>query len=512
MGFAIQSLAIKSLASKSLTIKSQIVPVPGGFGYDWDLMSYTASTSPGTNRNVVSVSDLNRTARRLLEGEFSIVYVEGEISNFASPSSGHWYFTLKDDKAQLRCAMFRNRNQRTRFEPKNGLQVIVRGKISLYEGRGEFQLIAEHLEEAGDGALRRAYEKLRARLLAEGLFDESTKKPLPVMPRHVGIITSATGAAIHDVLNVMQRRFPAVNISIIPVQVQGDESAAQIAHALDFANHYKADPFDLILLTRGGGSLEDLWSFNTEIVARAIFASDLPVVCAVGHESDVSIADFVADLRAPTPSAAAELITPDIKDWLANLQRLHKDIDNQMNSILARHQDHLRHITRRLRHPGRRLQDLHQRLDDMEIRLKNNLAYRLGTVNLDVISARLQSAVLRKLEKLNGEVKLLARGVVNPQPKIMAAGKHTTELASNLKRLISHVQEKKRLGFENLVQKLHALSPLSTLNRGYAIVSSEEGHVIRHASELNKGDVIKARLAQGQLIAEVQSVSTENKS
>ncbi len=475
-------------------------------------MSYTESTTPGTNRNVVSVSDLNRTARRLLEGEFALVYVEGEISNFASPSSGHWYFTLKDDKAQLRCAMFRNRNQRTRFDPRNGLQVIVRGKISLYEGRGEFQLIAEHLEEAGDGALRRAYEKLRARLLAEGLFDESTKKPLPVMPQHVGIITSGTSAAIHDVLTVMQRRFPAVRISIIPVQVQGDESAAQIAQALAFANQYETDPFDLILLTRGGGSLEDLWSFNTEVVARAIYGSDIPVVCAVGHESDVSIADFVADLRAPTPSAAAELITPNVKDWLANLDHLHRAIDSQMSSVLARYQDHLRHVTRRLRHPGQRLQDLHQRLDDLEIRLKNNLRYRLGTLNLDDISARLQAAVLRKLEKLNGEVKLLSRGVVNPHAKIMAAGKDTSELASSLKRLISRVQEKKQISFESLVQKLNTLNPLSTLERGYAIVSSEEDHVIRHASELNKGDVIKARLAQGQLIAEVQSVSMENKS
>ncbi len=475
-------------------------------------MTSRISTGPGANRHVVSVSDLNRSARRLLEGEFALVHVEGEISNFVNPSSGHWYFTLKDDKAQLRCAMFRNRNQRIRFVPRNGLQIIVRGKISLYEGRGEFQLIAEHMEEAGDGALRRAYEKLKASLLAEGLFDEETKKPIPTMPRHVGIITSPTGAAIHDVLNVMQRRFPAINISIIPVQVQGDDSPAQIADALGFANQYLADPFDLILLTRGGGSLEDLWSFNTEVVARAIYDSSIPVVCAVGHESDVSIADFVADLRAPTPSAAAELMTPDVNEWLMKLFRLDKSINDLMKSVLARQQNHLGHITRRLRHPGQRLQDLGQRLDDMEIRLKNSFRYRLGSINLGDISFRLQSALARKLEKLSSEVKLLSRGLVNPQAKIGTLQAKNSVLASSLKRLMTHMQENKQVGFQGLVQKLNTLNPLSTLQRGYAIVSTTDGQIIRRANEVTKGDVIKARVAEGQVVAEVQSVSMENKS
>ena len=270
---------------------------------------------PQSNREILSVGDLNRAARQLLEGQFAMVFVEGEISNFARPSSGHWYFTLKDSSAQLRCAMFRNRNQSIRFAPANGQQVIVRGKISLYEGRGEYQMIAEFLEEAGDGALRRAFDKLKSQLEAEGLFAEYTKKVIPAMPRHIAIITSPTGAAIRDVLQVLKRRFPAINVSVLPVAVQGDEAPAQIVRALSQANQYVEDPFDLILLTRGGGSLEDLWAFNTEPVARAIFASQLPVVCAVGHETDVSIADFVADLRAPTPSAAAELISPDGAEW-----------------------------------------------------------------------------------------------------------------------------------------------------------------------------------------------------
>lgn len=431
-------------------------------------MSITDTSRPGANREVISVSDLNRSARRLLEGEFPVVYVEGEISNFASPSSGHWYFTLKDDQSQLRCAMFRYSNQRIRFVPRNGIQIIVRGKVSLYEGRGEFQLIAEHMEQAGDGALRRAYEKLKTDLRAEGLFDESIKKPLPQMPRHVGIITSPSGAAIHDVLAVMRRRFPAISISILPVQVQGDASASQIADALQFANRYQDEPFDILLLTRGGGSLEDLWSFNTEVVARAIYASKLPVVCAVGHESDVSIADFVADLRAPTPSAAAELITPDVSEWIARLNRLGRMNHEQMISVLEEHKGSLVHIAKRLRHPGHRLQDLHQRLDDLEIRLKNNFRYQLGNLNLDDINARMTAAIGRILDRFQGK-------------------------------------------FQVLLQKLNTLSPLSTLERGYAIVSSASGHVIKHADEVSPGDLVSARLAEGRITAEVKSVSAEKK-
>ena len=322
------------------------------------------------------------------------------------------------------------------------------------------------MEEAGDGALRRAYEKLKTDLRAEGLFDQSIKQPLPQMPKHVAIITSPSGAAIHDVLAVMQRRFPAISISILPVQVQGDVSASQIADALQFANQHQDNPFDIILLTRGGGSLEDLWSFNTEVVARAVYASKIPVVCAVGHESDVSIADFVADLRAPTPSAAAELITPDVNEWIAKLNRLGRANHDQMISVLAGHQSNLGHVAKRLRHPGRRLQDLHQRLDDLEIRLKNNFRYQLANLNLDDIGARMAAAMERTMERFHAK-------------------------------------------FQVLLQKLNTLSPLSTLQRGYAIVSTASGHVIKHADEVSRGDLVGARLAQGHITAEVKSVSSE---
>ena len=295
---------------------------------------YSQEQAPGLNREVLTVSDLNRNVRRLLEGEFPTVWVEGEISNFARPSSGHWYFTLKDSKAQLRCAMFRNRNQLLRFTPENGAQVTIRGRISLYEGRGEFQLIAEHLEETGDGALRRAIEELRLKLQKEGLFDEARKRKLPTVPRHVGIITSPTGAAIQDILNILERRFPAIEISILPVQVQGADSVSGIANQIEFANRYEDNPFDLLLLTRGGGSLEDMMSFNAEIVIQAIAGSKIPMVCAVGHESDVTIADFAADLRAPTPSAAAELISPDMRELLESTVKSQQRLLSQFTSLI----------------------------------------------------------------------------------------------------------------------------------------------------------------------------------
>ncbi len=465
------------------------------------------TTGFGSNRTVVSVSDLNRSARRLLEGEFPMVYVEGEISNFARPSSGHWYLTLKDDNAQLRTAMFRNRNQRLRFSPANGMQVIVRGKISLYEGRGEYQLIAEHMEEAGDGALQRAFEKLKGDLQLEGLFDEDRKQPIPAMPDHVGIITSPTGAAIHDVLTVMHRRFPAIKISILPVQVQGEGSAAQIAAAIAAANKHQSHPFDVLLLTRGGGSLEDLWSFNTEIVARAIADSAIPIISAVGHESDISISDFVADLRAATPSAAAELMTPDIRTWLSTLFRIHNDLTEAMAATMAEKSTHLNHLTKRLRHPGQRVQDLQQRLDDLEIRLTSNFRYRLGQPDLKGLSTRLVSAMRLHLERLASRTSLCAKGLISPMAQIKEAQATNQNLAATLSRAMTHIQERKRATLGGAVKKLDTLSPLATLDRGYAIVTADDGAIIRALEDTRVGNRIHARVAGGNIQAEVKALS-----
>ena len=484
-----------------------------------------------SNRHIITVSELNRDAKRLIESEFPVLYVEGEISNFARPSSGHWYFTLKDDKAQLRCAMFRQQNLKVRFQPDNGQQIIVQGRVSLYEGRGEFQMIAEFLEEAGDGALRRAYEKLKAQLQDEGLFATTAKQPLPRLPQHLAVITSPSGAAIHDVLTVIQRRFPAMQVSILPVQVQGDNSVGQIVEAIAQANRWAGEPdhwqvretsqkyteyaesagkqndrwrespFDLILLTRGGGSLEDLWSFNTEPVARAIAASHLPVVTAIGHESDVCIADLVADLRAPTPSAAAELITPDGDTWLDTL----KDLAQRMMQLMSDHITHNRremtHLNRRLRHPRERLNDLNQRLDDMERRLISQSARNLDGYQFGALHRRLLAAVNREL--IRYRARLAGLRLIPPVAALIASQGRLQHLQEKLHTDVARIRSRHGGRLLALTGKLQTLSPLATLERGYAILANADNVVVTRARDLQPGDRITARLMQGSLVATV---------
>jgi exodeoxyribonuclease VII large subunit len=471
------------------------------------------SSIPQSNREILSVADLNRAARQLLESEFAMLYVEGEISNFARPSSGHWYFTLKDSSAQIRCAMFRNRNQAIRFTPANGQQVILRGKISLYEGRGEYQLIAEFLEEAGDGALRRAFDKLKAQLQAEGLFAADTKRPIPKLPEHLCIITSPTGAAVRDVLQVMGRRFPGINITILPVAVQGDDSPAQIVRALTLANDYTGTdqdkPFDVILLTRGGGSLEDLWSFNTEPVARAIHASRLPVVSAVGHETDVSIADFVADLRAPTPSAAAELISPDASEWLQAFKRYDRLLLNQMSAVVGQQRRNLQHLSQRMRHPGQRLQDFHQRLDDLELRLRGSFRHYLGQFRVPEYQARLVRAVQRQTERARARLTLASAGIQEPDKIISQHQQRVSYLGQRLTRQMHQTMEQRSGQLAHSADKLNTVSPLATLQRGYAIVSRAGAgtQIVRDASSLAVGDLVDTRLKQGQFEARVTAIT-----
>jgi exodeoxyribonuclease VII large subunit len=476
------------------------------------------------NREVFSVTDLNRSARRLLEGEFPMIFVEGEISNLAKPSSGHWYFTLKDEKAQIRCAMFRNRNQAIRFNPTNGNQIVVRGKISLYEGRGEFQLIVEFMEEAGDGALRRAFEKLKNQLEAEGLFAEQHKQTIPAMPKHIGVITSPTGAAVRDVLQVLNRRFPGIEVSIIPVAVQGEDSPRQIVAAIEMANHYyhwsraaenNSQPMDLLLVTRGGGSLEDLWSFNTEPVARAIFASEIPIISAVGHETDTSIADFVADLRAPTPSAAAELISPDQQEWLQTFVRYEHVLTNMFQNQLASKVKNLEHLRRRLRHPGQRLQDLSQKLDELELRQRRAFERYVGQFQFDATRSRLNQAMQRALERANSKLTITSARLDSPERKILDLKSKLDQLNAKLSASSTSQLEQLKSRFVNATGKLNTLSPLSTLERGYAIVSQPPGDlavagetnkIIRDASTLTEGDEIHARLMLGSFKARVTSI------
>ncbi|MFZ8891667.1 MAG: exodeoxyribonuclease VII large subunit, partial [Pseudomonadales bacterium] len=324
-------------------------------------------------------SRLNHEVQVALENQFGLIQIEGEISNFSRPASGHWYFTLKDSKAQVRCAMFRGRNARVRCEVRNGLQVQLRARVSLYPDRGEFQLIVDSLEPAGEGALRLAYEALRKQLEAEGLFAAERKRPLPALPRHIALITSATGAAIQDLFTVLGRRWPAAQLTLLPSAVQGERAPGEIVAAFDRLRRWcEDDPTgapDLVITGRGGGSLEDLWAFNDERVARAIVACPRPVVAAVGHESDVSIADFVADLRAPTPSAAAELATPDREALAHSVARQTGRLRRSLRLAFQQQRERLRHLRGRLQDPRPRLNHLAQRLDGLEGQLHGALRY-----------------------------------------------------------------------------------------------------------------------------------------
>ena len=439
-----------------------------------------------TDRDVLSVSQLNRKAKQLLETHLPLLWVEGELSNVSQPSSGHWYFTLKDEQAQVRCAMFRNRNMLVRFAPRQGQQVLIRARVSLYEGRGDYQLIVEHMEEAGFGALQRAFEALKLKLANEGLFDDAYKQPLPSLPKHIAVITSPTGAAIRDVLSVLNRRFPAIPVTVIPVAVQGKEAAPQIVRAIDLAN--RAGLFDVVILARGGGSLEDLWPFNEESVARAIHASELPIVSAVGHEVDFTIADFVADLRAPTPSAAAELLVPDAEDWLETFAGYEILLEEAIERKLQSFKQRLEWLRTRLRHPGERLQQQAQRLDGLELRLVRAVDHQLLRCH-----TRLNTLVLRQ-KPLQPRLRI---NQLNQQ-----VSQHHATLVKNMQRHLRAQQQR----LAEAARLLQTVSPLNTLQRGYAIATDSHHKVITNSSQVAPGDSINARLAEGELQCRVEKI------
>lgn len=449
------------------------------------MLQHRVSDTPPT----LTVGQLNREARRLLESHFDFLWVEGEISNFAAPSSGHWYFTLKDSAAQVRCAMFRNRNQHMRITPANGMAVRLRSRVSLYEGRGEFQLIVEYLEHAGAGALQAAFARLRDKLQAEGLFEAARKRPLPARVNRLGVITSPTGAAIHDVLTVLRRRCPSTEIMLLPVPVQGETAAAEICAAIERANRWQAEglvQLDALLLTRGGGSLEDLWAFNEETVARTILASSLPVVSAVGHEIDISIADMVADQRAATPSAAAELLSPDQREWIERLAQLEQNLASRMQIKVRQVNRELLRLQERLRHPGHRLREQAQRLDDLEQRLQ-----------------RAQQTLLRELRGrlLLLESRLQAR---SPETRVRVLQDQVTRLEQRQQRGMRSKLKDAATRLDHLARMLDSVSPLATLNRGYSILTNDSGEVVRDAEEVAAGDLLDARLARGSLRLEVK--------
>lgn len=432
-------------------------------------------------RHILTPSTLNRLVRGLLEDALPLVWIEGELSNVARPASGHLYFTLKDSAAQVRCAMFKPKSSWLRFKPADGMQVLVRARVGLYEPRGEFQLVAEHMEPAGEGALQREFERLKAQLDAEGLFAQEHKRPLPTFARRIGVITSATGAAVRDVLSVLGRRWPLVDVDVLPVPVQGREAPPAIVSMLRKAS--ASGRYDVLLLTRGGGSLEDLWAFNDEQVARAIYASTVPIVSAIGHEIDFSIADFVADLRAPTPSAAAELLVPDARAQQRHLAQLHQRMVAMQERRLQARIQRVDHLLVRLQsqRPQARLARDRERLLQLHRRL---LGARL---------ARLTQFSVR-IDRAHG--RLLAQ---HPRQRLALWRQRLDQHVLHLRRLMEHTLERDRLTLQQTARALHAVSPLATLERGYAILFDAEGRVLRSAQNIAADTPLRARLADGEL-------------
>ena len=438
-------------------------------------------------RQVYTVSQLNREVGQLLKSGFPPLWLEGEISNLARPASGHLYFSVKDRSSQLRCAMFRRENSRLNFRPDNGEAVLCRGRVGLYEPRGDYQFIVEHMEQAGEGRLRQAFEQLKRKLAAEGLFDAATKQEPPRLPGRIGVITSPSGAALRDILNVLGRRFAAVPVRLYPVAVQGEGAADQIVAALELANERR--DCDVLILARGGGSLEDLQAFNEERVARAVHASALPVICGVGHEIDFSIADFAADLRAPTPSGAAELAVPDAATWQRSYVELAERLARGLRRSLADRRTRCAWLDRRVRllHPGHQLRQRAQRLDELEQRLRRAAA----------------AAFERRGNRATGLAERLLRW--DPRPRIADGRVRTQDARGRLNGATRRFLEAAERRLEALDRALRAVGPQSTLERGYAIVATPDGDIVRSAAAVTAGQRLSVRVADGSFDATVSN-------
>lgn len=445
-------------------------------------------------RRVFSVRDLVSTVRTGLEREYTDVWIGGEISNYRPADSGHLYFTLKDGEAQLRVVMFRMQARLLRFRPENGIEIVARGRVTVYESRGELQLIAEYLEPKGAGALQIAFEQLKAKLAAEGLFDSARKKPIPALPRCIGIVTSPRGAAVHDMLNVMRRRHASASLLIYPAQVQGEAAASEVVAGIRYFN--KSRKADVIVISRGGGSLEDLAAFNNEGLARAIFASEIPIISAIGHETDFTIADFVADLRAPTPSAAAEMVIS-----------ARQQLEDQIGSLARRLEHGMRY---RLMLNRSRFQELGEHRAVMRI----TDAIRRREQRLDDLSARLLASQRELLQRHRRRLELASVRVRHHdlRRQFQSMQKDLHGLASQLPRAIGARFLAHRARFEKASGRLDALSPLKILERGYAVVFDAAGIPISDAASVNVGDAVSIRLSKGSLGAEVTEVQRRSKS
>jgi exodeoxyribonuclease VII large subunit len=445
-----------------------------------------------TTEHVYTPSELNREIRLHLEMGFPRLLLEAEISNLSRPASGHMYFSLKDDKAQIRCALFRSSAARLAIQPENGMKVLARGRISLYEPRGEYQLIVDSLQDAGEGLLQRRFEELKKKLESEGLFDPAHKKELPAYPRRIALVTSPGGAAIRDILHVLERRWPVAAVRLYPVLVQGKEAPEQIRNAIESANRHGWA--ELLIAGRGGGSLEDLVAFNDEAVARSLYESGIPVVSAVGHETDFSICDFVADLRAPTPSAAAELATPDQAVLNESFRRAGRQLQRRIQDRLHRDTQGLDHLTHRLaqRHPASRLQEQARQLDSSRSSLYRSVRRLLLDRGLELTNISRRIAYHQPGRKLE---ELIAR--------VDSAKKAMNQLAQNNVRV---KQEKLR----ELTRTLNAVSPLETISRGYAVIHDPRtGEIISSVSQVAAGDDIVAQVKDGRIFSKVKSTRSD---
>ena len=438
--------------------------------------------------SAMSVTQLNRQVKSMLENSFLSLRVQGELSNLAKPSSGHWYFTLKDTKAQIRCAMFKGSNRHLNFEPKEGDEVIVQAKVSLYEGRGDYQLICNSMEEAGSGRLQLAFEQLKAKLLKEGVFNASYKKSIPSLVKHLAVITSPTGAAVHDVLSVLKRRFPGLAVTIYPCQVQGAQAAASIVKALQTVQEQQV--CDLVLITRGGGSLEDLWPFNEEQLARSIFACTLPVISAVGHEVDFSICDLVADYRAPTPSAAAEIISPDQDNLRIKIDQLQKSLISIINATLANNRKHHQALAARLKSPQQKLQ-----LQQLQLSALRN---RLPIPTKDTLTAAKQKLSFNRQKVMS----------LSPQTIINNNNTQLAHLHDQLVQLTHHQHLNYRHKLSSAAAMLHSVSPLSTLERGYSITMTER-QTITKCQQVEIGQIITTKLHSGEIESTITNIHPE---
>jgi len=443
-----------------------------------------------TEPNILTVSELNRLTREIIEANFPLIWLQGELSNLAQPASGHWYFTLKDEQAQVRCAMFRMKNRLLNIRPENGMQVLVRARVSFYEARGEYQLIIEQMEAAGDGLLRQRFLRLKESLAQRGWFDAAHKKPLPTLPKRIGVITSISGAALRDILSVMRRRFPNLPMLVLPVTVQGDSAAGTMIKAIQQAQ--ASALFDVLILARGGGSMEDLWCFNDESLALAIYNCEIPIVTGIGHEIDFTIADFVADCRAATPSAAAELVSPDRTALANQLSYNFQRLRQYMLRVLQHKTQQLQLCRQALRHPAQQLLFQAQRVDELE--------------------QRIQAQIRLKLERLQNRLDVLRQRLraLDPGRELARQQENLRRLNSNLGKSLSRILADRTNRFVTAVRQLNAVSPLATLTRGFAIVSQcENKGIVRDSGTLQKGDELHIQLAQGAVNAQVTQIEPD---